>query len=219
MTPHQQIQEEVNKENWLTLEEAAQKIGITYSAMIKLLNKPTYQSIKENPQYMTKMRIGKKRKFVINSQGLVVLTTMKDGSRSNQHEDKKELSSLLHEGKKNVAEKAMIPSNYMDDPVIAMRIEQMQVEKRVTGVEKELQRIKGIIESPHLTKGQRDRLNERVRYLAKEAGIGYSEIWTALHKALGRISLEEYEFEDYLPAIKCLKNLYYKCNVTWNSLL
>jgi len=199
----------VNPEDVVSLHEAADLLSITYSAIIHLLK--TRPHIRD--EYTFKMRYKGRRKTVITRRGLLVLGQTKDSDRGNA--TKRDLASPFQQ-KEDIAKRIIAMA---DDPIISMRLKQLQLErevqmldKRTTAVEETL----GDVNNAEVTPLQRANLNDRVRGLAIKMNLTFASAWRHLHNHIGKSSVNDYEFEDYAKSMKYMKAIYKQAKLPWN---
>lgn len=96
-----EISTEVNRNNYMSLEEAAIELGCTKNALGKFLNK--HKEIKN--EYVFKNFADGRKKWCIALDGLTVVANVKDTDRT-----KKESNALILEDKQKIAETAIVSS-------------------------------------------------------------------------------------------------------------
>lgn len=198
----------VNDQEVLSLKEAAQLLGITYSGLAHLLK--TRPHLRD--EYTFKMRYNGRRKTVITKKGLLVIGQSKDTDRGNMN--KVEAGSTFPQ-KEFMAKKII---EMTDDPIISMRLKQLELEKEVQMLSQRVDKhdeTLGDVNNAEVTPLQRANLNDRVRGLAIKMNLTFSSAWRHLHNHIGKSSLDDYEFQDYARAMKFMKGLYKEARLPW----
>lgn len=204
----------------ISLEEAAQQLGITYKALSNWLR----SNLDIKNEYCFKQNYKGRRKTVIKVEGVMMIMAIKDRDRGNQ--TKNSPSDTFREGKKKMAKNVIqqarpsgIEALQQLQIVIAQQIEAYkQIEEHGQAIQSHEQRIvelEGDIEKMPISDGQKERLNERVRLLANKINWYYPKVWSTLHEAVGRRKLHQYTFQDYGRAIVWLKGVFKKNNINW----
>jgi hypothetical protein len=200
--------------------QAATFLGISYSAYTKLVAR----YFPELETYISKEKgDGKKRKTHITKQGLVLLATLKNESRPNQY--KKEVTATfrneeIQEAKVALVEKVSqpsLPAEYLNDPVIAMRMEQIKMSNDIKELKEWKDSISEDLESKPLDSQQRAFMNSKVRGLGFALGVDISRVWSKLHKNMNKATINDYKFLDYKPTMDLLKEWYRGYNVEWEA--
>jgi hypothetical protein len=101
------------------------------------------------------------------------------------------------------------PSVQIDKAMDEKMIQQvLSLDSRVAEIEGDTSKIK-------LSTGQRERLNERIRFLSIQLEEPFWKVWIRLHEVTGRRAVGEYMFEDYETAITWLKKEYRENSINW----
>lgn len=214
-------------ENYVSLHEAAEEFGISYSGFCGLLRR--HDDIKE--KYTFKTDHEGRLRTVITSDGLAILANLRNTNIPNTKV--KSLNTFRNE-KKIISEEVVrqakpktgIEALQQLQIVIAQQIEAYQ-KLEEQGVEIKEQRqtlqlhdnriteLEGDIEKMPITKSQKKRLHERVCVVAFSTNIHFSKVYTGMHEAIGPRSIDEYTFQDYGRAIAWLKQVFKKNNINW----
>jgi len=209
-----------NNENVkLTGREASKLLGIGYSSYTRLL--VNYKG--ELEPYLSKVQKGRgKAMTYIEKKGLLILATLKNKGNNKVH------SMQLADFKKSkvkLVEKATsisFPLEYLNDPIIALRVQIIENEKQLKELgyltdnhEERILTLEGDTENLPMTQGQRERLNERLRFFCANAKIQHSLVWRDLHDITGRRTLNDYVFADYKVALGRLRENYKLKNLKW----
>jgi hypothetical protein len=205
--------------NFISLEEAGQQLNMSYSTLSKWLT--SHKDIKD--KYCFKAKYQGRKRTLIYIEGLAVILNVKDTGR-NVSEGKKELNSKIPEVKEQLAEKAIeqvkssqsLESLYSQAQMMVKTLEQlMNVSGQVQNHEERLLTLEGDTENLVMTNGQRERLNERLRFFCSQTGVGHALVWRDLHDITGRKSINEYVFADYKVALSRLREIYKLKNIQW----
>lgn len=205
--------------SFISLEEAGQQLNMSYSTLSKWLI--SHKDIKE--KYCFKAKYNGRKRTLIYVEALAVILNVKDTGR-NVSKEKKELNSKIVEVKEQLAEKAVgqiktgqgLESLYSQAQMMVKTLEQlMQVSGQVQNHEERLLTLEGDTENLPMTSGQRERLNERLRFFCIQTGIGHALVWRDLHDITGRKSINDYVFADYKLALGRLREIYKLKNIQW----
>jgi len=214
-----ELSTEVNEE-LLSLSEAAALRRVTVSAISHAL------SDKPELKLAHYKKIGKKG--YVSKKGLFLLYTQKDAPRGGMKDlDERTFIKEKTEEVKEIVTKGFL--EYSSDPIIAMRIQQMELDKRVTALEvtqpKGLEELKARVDdfldpAQKLTKSQRTFLTERANALAYKmygvpTSVDFSYLRRTMNDAVGRNSVESYKMEDYHVAVRWLKSQYLYHKLEW----
>lgn len=208
-----QLSTQVNND-YISLDEASQQFGISYSSFCRLL--------RSNPdirdKYTEKMTYYGRRRTVIHIEALPILVVVKDKDRGNQNK-KMTLSDTFREGKKKLAEKAIEQAKENPVDVINTLIKNLELLReqstRLNNHEDRLNELEGDMGKMKMSDGQRERLNERIRLLAIQLTIPFGKMWSELHNITGRRNIDLYTFQDYGIAITWLRQVFKKNNINW----
>ncbi len=192
---------------WLSLKEAAKIRGVSSSAI--------GQQLRGHPLIREKhyKEIGKTG--YVSRDGLALLEFRKDAFRGNQHIEK---PMLLDDAKVAQDKTALAMAEFMKDPIIIMRMEQMKLAEQVNGLVRFQEQFQPMLEDAtpvDITASQRQFLNERVRNLAIKSALPFGTVWGWVHDHVGKRPLESYVFEDYPIAAKFLKKIYSQYRLDW----
>lgn len=204
--------------------EAAELLNVSHEGLSRWLN--NHIEIKE--KYVSKKKHNGRRRLVIASEAIPVIANMRDNNRGNQYA-KNELSTKNVQFKKELAERAVEQTKQVNLPA-AQNIEQLKTAlmqamvasqaaleslelatrntERIEDHDQRLSLLEGDTSSLPITEGQKKVLNERIRKLAFERQIHFSQVWTQLHELVGKRSITEYVMEDYFVAITVIKKWY-----------
>ena len=216
---NQELEKVNNQVGFISLEEAGQQLNMSYSTLSKWLT--SHKEIKE--KYCFKAKYQGRRRTLIYVEALAIILNVKDTGR-NVSEEKKELNSKIPEVKEQLAEKMVeqvrttqsIESLYSQAQMMVKTLEQlMHISGQVENHEERILTLEGDTENLPMTSGQRERLNERLRYFCSQAGVGHALVWRDLHDITGRKSINEYVFADYKIALGRLREIYKFKNIQW----
>lgn len=203
---------------FISLEEASQQLGISYSSLVRWLKKNT--EIKD--KYCFKASYQGRKKTLIYVEALLVIANVKDSDRGNK--SKTAPSTTFQKGKQKLAENAIeqvktsqsLESLYSQAQMMVKTLEQlMQVSGQVQNHEERILTLEGDTQNAPMTSGQRERLNERLRFFCSQTGVAHALVWRDLHDITGRRSINEYVFEDYKIALSRLREIYKLKNIKW----
>lgn len=207
-------------------------LGISRSATQRLLS--VYRSeLAQHTEKLKKDGDYKPRRY-LSETGLAKLMLLKDKARPGDSREKlynatlNKLPQESNEAKKGITTAIVdraahaLPEEYLNDPIIALRIKMLESEKRLNQHDEALNNhegrlllMEGDVGNDVMTPGQRERLNERVRCFAGSLGKPYSAVWRDLHDITGRRSIELYTFADYKIALSRLRELYNLYGLAW----
>ncbi len=193
-----------NDSDYMWVRDFAKQLGITGSAISHWLKK--HPDLKhEYAKYFG-------RRLYIHKNMLTRYITRK--GTSGQTDD--EVTSSMLKAKDKVAEKA----NLTPIQALLSAVQQMAtMEQNFSELKQEIQEVRQIAtEAPpeHITNPQREYLNERVRNYSAQTEIPYWRIWNNLHNAVGKPSINEYEFTDYKLAMHHLRKWYKASGISYN---
>lgn len=209
------------QEEVLSLEEAASKLLITYKALCSWL--------KEHPEFKEantfKMDYKGRKRIVIKKVSLIVLATMKSGSRNNQH-TKNLAERDFSEAKQTLAENYNQMSEALNNPIVALQREQLEMhlqfqndmQKKMETMQIELDKVRQLaLATPpiDMTNEQRVYLNDRVRNYSIQTGLTFGFVWSKIHQHVGRSAIAEYLLTDYRPAIQKIRSMYEQAGLMW----
>ena len=201
---------------YLSFEESAQQLGMSYSALSAWLLQ--YPQIRD--KYCLKGKVNGRLKYVLLVEGLPVIANMKDSDRGNQRK-KIVPSTKIPKAKQQLAERAVeqtkmtLTSTSFD--VMRQMIDMLEVSsKRMDSFEKRMDKI----ESPEadvqpLSKKNRKLLWDRVNAIHYATGIPHAVLYADLHLRVGRAGIEQYLQADYYSALRHLKPMFKKNNLYW----
>lgn len=158
-----------------------------------------HDDFRNNSEYVVEMGGGKRPRRFFTELGITVYANVKDGTRNNQHKTKGEVSTLYVQSKTKIAEAAFFAkhqkSGFASDPIIAMRITQLEQEERLNRLEhleekraiEAIESEKLLLSLPEPTKQApkrtvRSLVVECVTLHAKSNGIPHNIVWSKLYK-------------------------------------
>ena len=215
--------ESVNE--WLSIKEAALKLCVSPSAISHALAK--------HPEVMTEETKFENNRRYISQKGLILLSAFREKFHGNQHKEANEhVLTVQKESRKALVKGTLQTSaeylELMKDPVIALRMSQLQMEKRIEALEQRTepqllleQRIDDYLDpSKRITASQQKMLSERVKGLAyglygSPTGAHFAAVWNGLHNYTGKKAVSEYTMEDYDAARHWLRKKYKGLNLDW----
>jgi hypothetical protein len=218
-----QLQINSKPQEFISLDEAAQQLGVGTNALRLWL--------KRNPEiknkYVSKEQIFGRKRFVINVEALLVIANLRNLDSKNEHRVR------FSEGKKKLAEKTIeskltkqlsnIDLLRQLQVTIAQQIENYDKlnthEERIEIVEQKVDEL-DVNPEMAITDAQRQFLQERVNALhfklaEKNINIHQSLIRKELNESVGRHSVNEYTFQDYYISKGILKKMFKKHGFEW----
>lgn len=150
---------------------------------------------RENNLYIVEMGGGKRPRRFFTEIGIEVYQTIKDKSRNNQFSKKEEFNSLYTKKKETTALRAYHNIDFSSDPIIAMRVLQLEQESRIQRLEKleetrsihAVESEKLLLSLPEPTKQAPQRtvrslVVEYINSYAQNSGIPHAVVWGKLYK-------------------------------------
>ena len=192
----------------LSLDAAAERMGITYNSITRLLR--NYPDIKDKYTFKRKLSTQKhaKPRTFITTKGMVVLANVKDKDRGNQYKVNNARRNLS-QSKQQLAERAIEQSQLSPAQALLQAVQLMAAqEEKLQLVENKVSQLEEKITSPKsgpIEKEQRDVLWDRVNALAYKSKRKQGVIWKELHDYMKRDKVADYTFADYRPAAKWLQ--------------
>jgi len=214
--------------DFISLGEASQQLGVTYSGLVHWLNK--HKDIKD--KYCFKAKYQGRRRTLIYVEALLVIANMKNTTFQGNQYRKVEGASINKNtelGKQKLAESTIervkgsqsLESLYSQAQTLVQTIEGLlNVQVQVENHEERLLTLEGDIDNAKIEAGQRKFLAEfcnRLCFGLKEQGknVHFSHIRSELNIAVGKPSVNDYTQADYFRAIAILKKWFRQHNVTW----
>ncbi len=172
---------------WLDVKQAAEYLGIGMEPCRRLIKRHEQSLVNYTRTVSSRGRKG--NKLFINQQGLVILANCKN--------IKSKSTTVVEIAKQQLAETAIMASELMKDPIIAIRVDQIQMNKRLESVEQRVARVeleKAQAEEqllqlplPNIAPKEismRNLIRRVINQYADLKRIPYSEVWTKLYKEL-----------------------------------
>lgn len=202
-----ELSTQVNNE-WFTAKQVATEFHIDVKSIRKLFLRYEPQ-LGEN---LRKIKSGGRTGFTtyINKNGVIILLNLKDSRRNINSKSVNDATDASLQGKKKIAEIAIAKVKQVDLSDLLQQMEQLRMAVQ------EVKTLSLGVPSGDITDGQREFLNERVRYYASMTGVSHSWVWKRIHGFVGKSGIEAYRFNDYKPAYRYLKDMYNAAKLNWN---
>ena len=178
-------------------------------------------TFRENNEYIVEMGGGKRPRRFFTERGVSVYQTIKDKPRNNQYNrlpEKEEFNSLYTKKKETTALRAYDINSFAQDPIISMRMKQLEQESRIQRLEniEETRKLESMVAEKELLalptpikqapqRTVRSLVVECVRLYSQKSDIAYNVVWSKLYKEYSirtKINLSKRAKSNNLPALE-----------------
>lgn len=209
---------QVNSQEFISLDEAAQNLGVSTSGLRHYLSRNS--ALKD--KYLKKEIYDGRRKHVISVEALPFITITKNiKSKTGHGVTVSKMKDVV--ANRTIAQMKPKTSREILNSVIATAQELLKQEEQIEDHEARLSTLEGEdgdLSKLPITQGQRAQIHERVNLLHYEllknkTFVPQKNIYIKMHEQTGRTSITEYKFEDYKVAKGFLKEWFNKLNIKW----